>query len=152
MRFLPIVGRELRVAARRRGTYWLRSGVALGVVIAATFIFLMSLRDPPREVGPIIFYVLTGASLLYCLLAGLRSTADCLSEEKREGTLGLLFLTDLKGYDIVLGKLACTSLKSFYGMLAVFPVLAISLLLGGVAPGEFWRVMLVAVNNLFFSL
>src|SRR6185436_18700188 len=51
-----------------------------------------------------------------------------------------------------LGKLACTSLKSFYGMLAVFPVLAISLLLGGVAPGEFWRVMLVAVNNLFFSL
>ena len=51
MRILPIVGRELRVAARRRGTYWLRSGVALGVVIAATWIFLMSLRDPPREVG-----------------------------------------------------------------------------------------------------
>src|SRR6266446_3330112 len=68
MRILPIVRRELRVAARRRGTYWLRSGVALGVVIAATWIFLMSLRDPPREVGPIIFYVLTGTSLLYCLL------------------------------------------------------------------------------------
>ena len=31
-------------------------------------------------------------------------TADCLSEEKREGTLGLLFLTDLRGYDIVVSS------------------------------------------------
>src|SRR5437773_924647 len=152
MRFLPIVGRELRVAARRRGTYWLRSGVALGVVIAATWIFLMSLRDPPREVGPIIFYVLTGASLLYCLLAGLRSTADCLSEEKREGTLGLLFLTDLKGYDVVVGKLVASSLNALYGLLAVVPVLGIPLLMGGVTLGEYGRVAAVLVNTLFFSL
>src|SRR5437773_152537 len=152
MRFLPIVGRELRVAARRRGTYWLRSGVALGVVIAATWIFLMSLRDPPREVGPIIFYVLTGASLLYCLLAGLRSTADCLSEEKREGTLGLLFLTDLKGYDVVVGKLVASSLNALYGMVAVVPVLGIPLLMGGVTLGEYGRVAAVLVNTLFFSL
>src|SRR5882762_2346062 len=152
MRFLPIVGRELRVVARRRGTYWLRSGVALGVVIAATWIFLMSLRDPPREVGQIIFYVLTGASLFYCLLAGVRSTADCLSEEKREGTLGLLFLTDLRGYDVVVGKLVANSLNAFYGVLAVVPVLGIPLLMGGVTVGEFGRVAAVLVNSLFFSM
>ena len=67
-------------------------------------------------------------------------------------SLGLLFLTDLKGYDIVLGKLAATSLNTFYGMLAIFPVLAISLLVGGVSGGEFWRMVLVSVNNLLFSL
>lgn len=152
MRFLPIVERELRIAARRRVTYWLRSAVALGVIVAAAWIFLMSLREPPREVGQIIFLVLTSALLIYCWLAGARSTADCLSEEKREGTLGLLFLTDLRGYDVVIGKLAANSLNPFYGVLAVVPVLGIPLLLGGVTVGEFGRVAAVLVNTLFFSL
>ena len=35
-------------------------------------------------------------------LCAMRNTADSLSAEKREGTLGLLFLTDLRGYDVVL--------------------------------------------------
>jgi hypothetical protein len=32
MTFLPIVDRELRVASRRRGTYWLRTVVASGII------------------------------------------------------------------------------------------------------------------------
>ena len=44
--------------------------------------------------------------------------------------MGLIFLTDLKGYDVVLGKLAATSLNGFYGLLAVFPLLAFPLLTG----------------------
>src|SRR5262249_30702602 len=61
-------------------------------------------------------------------------------------------LTDLKGYDVVLGKLAANSLDSFYGAVAVLPILAIPLLLGGVTLGEFQRMGLVAINGLFFSL
>ena len=152
MRFLPIVGRELRVAARRRATFWVRSGVALAVLAAAAWIFLMYGRQSPRDVGQMIFYVLTGGALLYCLLAGLRTTADCLSEEKRDGTLGLLFLTDLKGYDVVLGKLVANSLNASYGMLAIVPVLGIPLLMGGVTVGEFGRMAAVLMNTLFFSL
>ena len=51
-----------------------------------------------------LFTVLNAIAFIFCLLAGVFLTADCLSEEKREGTLGLLFLTSLKGYDVVLGK------------------------------------------------
>jgi len=152
MTFLPIARRELSVTARRWGTFWLRSGVALGVIVAAMWIFLISRHDSQREIGQVIFYVLTGASLGYCLLAGMRATADCLSEEKREGTLGLLFLTDLRGYDVVVGKLFANSLNAFYGVLAVVPVLGVPLLMGGVTVGEFGRVALVLVNTLFFSL
>ena len=54
--------------------------------------------------GKALYTTLTGFAFGLCLLAGVLLTADCLSEEKREGTLGLLFLTDLKGYDVVLGK------------------------------------------------
>ena len=68
------------------------------------------------------------------------------------GTLGLLFLTDLKGYDVVLGKLMASSLNSFYALLAIFPPLAIPILIGGVTGAEFWRLVLMLVNTLFFSL
>src|SRR5205823_6492965 len=77
---------------------------------------------------------------------------DCLSSEKREGTLGLLFLTDLKGYDVVCGKLAATSFRALYGLLALVPVLAVPLLMGGITSGEFWRMVLVLVNTFLFSL
>jgi ABC-type Na+ efflux pump permease subunit len=81
-----------------------------------------------------------------------RATSDCISEEKREGTLGLLFLTDLRGHDVVLGKLVAAALGSFYGLLAFLPMLAISLVAGGVTGGEYWRMVLVLTNTLFFSL
>src|SRR5208282_145231 len=99
-----------------------------------------------------LFWGFSGMSLLYCLLAGRLMTADCLSVEKREGTLGLLFLTDLKGYDVALGKLAAHSVYAVFGLLAVFPVLALPLLTGGVSGGEFWRVTLVFCDTLYFSL
>jgi len=152
MIFLPIVDRELRVASRQRGTYFTRFGSVLAAVAVGAWIMLMPWMRSPQKLGMALFIALSLITFIYSILVGIRTTADCISEEKREGTLGLLFLTDLKGFDIVFGKMAATSVNSFYGMLAVFPVMAISLLAGGVAGGEFWRVTLAAVNNVFFSL
>jgi ABC-type Na+ efflux pump permease subunit len=153
MTFLPIVERELRVLSRLTGTYRKRV-LAAGVVelAAMALLFTGSLVPTPSDVGIFMFHVLSWMLLLFCLFEGVRRTADCLSEERREGTLGLLFLTDLKGYDIVLGKLAATSLDSIYGLLAVLPMLGLSLLLGGILQGEFWRMALALANVLFFSL
>jgi ABC-type transport system involved in multi-copper enzyme maturation permease subunit len=152
MIFLPIVGRELRVAARRRNTYWIRVVLAAVALIIGGWVMLFERMGTPQNMGQIIFTALSAFVFFYCALAGLRATSDCLSEEKREGTLGLLFLTDLKGYDIVLGKLAATSLDALCGLLAVLPVMAIPLLLGSVTAGEVARVALVALNTLFLSL
>src|SRR3989442_1426982 len=152
MTFLPIVERELRTAARRRGTYWNRATAALAAILVFSGTLWFEGRVAPKELGQHIFYVLSGLFLFSSLVAGIRYTADCLSEEKREGTLGLLFLTDLKGYDVVLGKLAATSVSAFYGLLAVLPVLAVPLLLGGITNAEFWRVALVLVNTFLLSL
>ncbi len=152
MTFLPIVGRELRIASRRGATYWVRCLAALLLIVVGTWFFLMMQGEAPGDISIFLFQILTGISVLHCLLRGVWSTADSLSEEKREGTLGLLFLTDLKGYDVVLGKLAATSLNGFYSLMAAVPMMAIPLLMGGVTPGEFGRMSLVAVNTLFFSL
>jgi len=40
---------------------------------------------------------------------------------------------------VVLVNSPSGSLTAFYGVFAMFPVLAITLVLGGVTPGEFWR-------------
>ena len=153
MMLLPIVARELRVTARRRRTYWTRFGVA-GVALAFSgwsFLFLFSLGAATLA-GKMLFGSLTGLAWLYAVIGGVFKTADALSEEKRDGTLGLLFLTDLKGYDIVLGKIIAASVNWFFGLLAIFPILALSLLMGGVAPGEFWLKIIALANLLFYSL
>jgi hypothetical protein len=153
MILLPIVERELRVAARLTATYRNRA-IAAGVVAVAAMVMLLfgSFVQSPSLVGGAMFKTLAILTLAFCMLEGVRKTADCLSEEKRDGTLGLLFLTDLKGHDIVFGKLAAMSLNSIYGLLAILPMLALSMLLGGVTPGEYWRMVLALINILFFSL
>ena len=152
MTLLPIVGRELRVAARRRLTYWGRALFALLAIVIGVFVYLTDYRSGPLSFAERLFGTLIWLAAFYCLFSGIGFAADSLSEEKREGTLGLLFLTDLGGYDVVLGKLAATSMSGFYAILALFPMLAVPLLLGGVTVGEFWRTVLVLVLTALFSL
>lgn len=152
MTFLPIVERELRVRARMKSTYRFRLGAAIGAILLVGLILVSEGMQAAGRNGSVVFTVLAWLSFFHCLIDGARSTADCLSEEKRSGTLGLLFLTDLRPYDVVLGKLMATSLNSFYGLLAIFPPLAIPLIIGGVTVGEFWRMVLALLNTLFFSV
>ncbi len=155
MTFLPIVERELRVAARKGGTYWTRVVAAtLALTLWGSFLVVWSITKQffGGASGQLLFGILKWLSFGFACCAGLFLTADCLSEEKRDGTLGLLFLTDLRGYDVVAGKIIATSLRSVYALLAVFPVLGLTLMLGGVSGKEFWRTMLALCNGLFFSL
>lgn len=152
MTALPVVGRELRVASRRPGTFGTRAGAALLALLLGSTVYLMTERASPAGRGMAMFFALAWLAWLYCLLAGVRVTSDCISVERREGTLGLLFLTDLKGFDIVLGKLAATSLHSIYGLLAILPVLALPLLMGGIGLGQLLQVAAVLTVTLFFSL
>jgi ABC-type transport system involved in multi-copper enzyme maturation permease subunit len=151
MSFLPLVTLELRAAARRKSTYRIRRWTALFAMVTSLF-FLMAGSFGSRNVGQSLFGFLTTYAVGLILLSGIFLTADCLSEEKRQGTLGLLFLTDLKGYDVVLGKFIARSLNAFYGLLALLPIAAISLLLGGLTGGEFWRMVVALINFLFVSL
>jgi hypothetical protein len=61
-------------------------------------------------------------------------------------------LTELTGPEIVVGKLLATSLNAFYSLIAILPLFAYPLLIGGVMPGEFWRLTLVLAATMFFSL
>jgi len=153
MRFLPIVARELRVAARRHGTYAIRLLAAAAALTVTLWLCLLpTLGQPPSALGKSLFTALSIMAFAYCLLIGPFLTADCISSEKRDGTLGLLFLTELRGWDVVLWKWTATSLAGFYGRVTALPSLAIPLLIGGVTPGEYGRTALAVVNAIIFSL
>jgi hypothetical protein len=159
MTLLPIVERELRQRSRKWTTYWLRAGAGL-IAGALTGLFLLIAwiaelmkagGGASAGIGQALFFALAWMAFVFSLFEGARATTDCLSEEKREGTLGLLFLTDLRGFDVVFGKFVARSLNSFYGLLSVYPVLGVALLIGGVAPAQFWRMTLVLTNTLFLA-
>ena len=150
MNCLPVVEMEMRSASRRKWTFGLRllfavAGTGVGLVVLALP------RLSTAERGQTMLGTLSFVSLVFCLAAGGFLTADCVSSEKREGTLGLLFLTPLTGMDIVLGKMVCRGLQTFYGLCAVFPVFLLALLAGGVTWGEVCRILLALVLALSFS-
>src|SRR5207344_403152 len=117
----------------RRVTYWLR----FFLVLAALIIWLALLLAQRGQMGTVqrsqmLFHSLGVLALSASLVSGVFLTSDSLSEERREGTLGLLFLTDLKGYDVVLGKLAAQFIHLGCALVAIIPAAALPLLFGGV--------------------
>ncbi|MFN7141828.1 MAG: ABC transporter permease subunit, partial [Limisphaerales bacterium] len=67
------------------------------------------------------------------------TVSDCVSRERREGTLGLLFLTPLNAREILLGKSTVNIARSLIVFLAAVPILAIPILMGGISPGDILR-------------
>ena len=152
MTLLPIVARELRVRSRGSSAYWTR--LAGGVLALAVGGILITTNElgAGGSAGRNLFYILAWLAFFFCLFEGARAASDSLSQEKREGTMGLLFLTDLSGLDVVLGKMAAISLNLFYALIGMLPVLAMSMVMGGVTGTQFWQTSLALCNTLFFAV
>lgn len=136
----PVILRELRAGSRRWTTYWLRLLGASAIVIAIFFWFMepTASRNAGSELFAVMHRIVFGgiwviAPLLAC---------DCLSQERREGTLGLLFLTNLKARDIVVAKVFSHGLRSLTMWAATIPIVAVPLLLGGIH----WKELVLSVE------
>ena len=134
----PVVQRELREGARRPANRRLRFFSA-GAGTLLLWVIMAHLRLPEAQVGR---YLLVG---LHTLLLGLillvvpALTADCIAREKREGTLGLLFLTPLSAGGIVAGKALAQALRAFTLWLAMLPILTIPFMTGGTTLSDAFR-------------
>jgi ABC-type transport system involved in multi-copper enzyme maturation permease subunit len=127
----PVVQRELREGARRPVNHRLRFlSAVVGTVLL--WILVINYDAPVRELGGYLVGWLNTVvlGLIFVIAPGL--TADCIAREKREGTLGLLFLTPLNAGGIVAGKALVAALRAFTLWLAVVPILIIPFIGGGV--------------------
>src|SRR5882672_9240671 len=152
MTVLPLIERELRVRARSWATYWIRFVVVLvGLLICLPQLIFAGPFGTAATTGKYVFdAIVVAAFMLSC--AACLLTADLISAERREGTLGLLFLTRVKGLDVLLGKLGAGGLPGLCALAALMPILMIPILAGGVTGGEAARKGLALVNTLFVAL
>jgi ABC-type transport system involved in multi-copper enzyme maturation permease subunit len=127
----PVIERELRAQARRPFTFWGR--VLTGVI--ATFIFYTLTERRyrlPSDMGHNVFMGLHLCFLAFLWVGVPLMICDVIAREKREGTLGLLFLTPLTPTAIVLGKIFAHAWRSLSVLLAALPIMAVPVILGGV--------------------
>jgi len=153
MVLLPVVARELRVKARGKAAYRVRFWAVL-LMLALLFWFLKFSGESQNapNFGLDVMVTLSIPAGIFSLLIGVAATADCVSSEKREGTLGLLFLTDLRGYDVICGKLAANSINAIYALVAILPVMSLSVMMGGVTFLQFLKVALTLLGMMVLSL
>jgi hypothetical protein len=150
MNFLPIVERELRVRARRGVTHWARFALAAALALISLSYFGSGALPPAAIARSVFIWLIAASFLLACAACAL--TADTLSGEHREGSLGLLFLTGLRSWDVTLGKLASSALSALYAALGLIPILMLPLLAGGVSGGEATRSGLAIVATILLAL
>src|SRR6185295_5308866 len=99
----------------------------------AVFALLMlDQRGSAASLGARLFQELNMALFVSVMLCVPMLTADCISREKREGTLGLLFLTPLSARGIVIGKCLIQALRGLTLVLSAMPVLVLPFLYGGI--------------------
>jgi ABC-type Na+ efflux pump permease subunit len=125
----PVVQRELRAATRWRWGPWLRmNGALMGV-----FIFWVINSQLTGASAGLNLFSRIHILLLWLICTTLPAlTADSIARERREGTLGLLFMTPLTASGIVLGKVLTQTLRVLTLWLALVPLLTIPFLYGGI--------------------
>ena len=149
MNIFPIISHELRAEARHPANYALRT---LGAGILTVVFGIVLLNQVSPQSGGTAFLVMSFIVFCGIWIVVPILTADCLSREKREGTLGLLFLTPLKPFEIILGKGAIHAIRSLTLIIAVVPVVTIPFVLGGITRSNVLASLILDSVALLLSL
>ena len=151
MACLPIIERELRVALRKRRPARSRLKVAAAAVGGAMLFLLLGGPKGSNNLGRELDQLLCMAGLYFVLRAP-RLTAGVLAEERRNQTLGLLFLSGLGAVEVFASKFLSAALVAFTDLLALFPMLALPFLIGGVSFELFLATICALPTLMLFAL
>jgi ABC-type transport system involved in multi-copper enzyme maturation permease subunit len=146
----PIFNREF-LTVPRRGRHYLTRTAYLGAVwvigltvyqTAVGWTHTATLGETARF-GSLLFQLLTLLQLVLFLFFSALSGASAVALEKDRRTFILLLLTDLRNYEIVLGKVLGSLLSIGLLLASMLPVLMLTMLLGGVGVEQVLQAVLV---------
>lgn len=143
--------RELKAIPRRRRFYMTRSSF-LGVfalVILGGYYSGASSRS--TTMGLQVFAALSMTALVFACLSSTATTAGLISRERQERTLGLLFLTDITGWEFLTGKLWIGMFSTLMSLLMLLPLFILAVSLGGVSTAQILLAYLLIVANILLG-
>ncbi len=137
----------LRRGARKQ---WLSAAWTAGGITLLFLVFLDVATS--RDKGHTLFELLFLLACTGVVGRGFALTTDLFSEERRNGTLGLLVLTGLDPLEIFTHKLLGALLLTAFALLGGLPFFAIPFLTGGVTSIQFVCALLFLANGLLFCV
>ena len=134
----PLLGKELLEQAARKQMYVIRVAYALVLFGAFCVYYTRHLAQGPvlalgRGLEPFNFLVAAQLVTIFLFLPPLM--AGALAQEKERETLGLLFLTDLTSWELILQKYVGRLIPMLTLLFLSLPLLAVAYSLGGVSAG-----------------
>lgn len=144
-----LMERSLRTDVRNRWSHVLRLaallvgyGAMMGAAESATWFGAPGLR---------FFQSLTTLNAMLIALGAIGYFASTITEEKEEGTLGLMLMAGLSPLGILLGKFGVRLVQAGYLVLLQIPFALLAVTLGGVTPSQIAATMAALLSLLFLT-
>jgi ABC-type transport system involved in multi-copper enzyme maturation permease subunit len=128
---LTLLGHSLRQESRSRASHWFRMGslfVAFWLLISAHYSSWAF-----GSVGRLFVELLTYVDLLMILIAGSSYFGSVITEEKEQGTLGLLKLAGFSNAGLMIGKSTTRILSALIIFAMQLPLAFLAIVLGGIS-------------------
>ena len=154
----PIFARELQTVPRRGAHYMARTAslgllwiIGLTTWQAAIGWHRSALLGETARFSLLLFQIFTFVLLTLLLFFAAISAAGTVAQEKDRRTFILLLITDMRDYEIVLGKLLGSLLPIGLLLLGSVPILAMLLLMGGIGQEQVLQAVLILAATAFGS-
>ncbi len=149
---LPLLRRELLEASHKRRTYALRTLIAIihGVGFLLYYFSVYSRRGSMRQltgegVDAVYIQIMIDLFAICLLLPAMACSA--ISGEREKQTLGLLLISRIRPFALVVEKLLSRLLPMTTLLLITLPMLGVAFLLGGVELGDVLMILLLLLTT-----
>ena len=142
MQINAVLVKEFFSQSRNITGYWLRTA-SIALVF---FIWYINHADDPNDGQGALKAVTFIAAIYFGLFAGI-SSSHAIALELRNNTLGLLFLTRLRSFEILLGKILPHGIQCFICLIAIIPILSLTLINRGVTLTDLLRCLIISVKS-----
>lgn len=150
----PLLNREMLTAARQPKHYLLRAGYVFLIFVllytAGQVVFgwqQVRLAGDIARFGHFVFDVAGILQLTLVSAFALLFAVSNVAQEKDRRTLVMLLMTDLSGYELVVGKMLASLVSVLTLIIVSLPVFALMTQLGGVTIGQVVRLELLSLST-----